>query len=190
MRQSLFQVISRLRNLGDLPGKHPRGGKNIIKAKPPCHLELNSFGLSADSHSRQSSFSPSVAASRGLTVGTKGREVPQEPWWEGCEGNGISGIVRMGRKKSLLASSPCYMCSPCLCVLLYILLSGFPYATCLSLRAPGRVFNVVHRWCSQKSRYLLMGFCAKRFHCSFQKSACLCQYAQTPILPRPPLPCS
>lgn len=190
MRQSLFQVISCLRNLGDLPGKHPRGGKNIIKAKPPCHLELNSFGLSADSHSRQSSFSPSVAASRGLTVGTKGREVPQEPWWEGCEGNGISGIVRMGRKKSLLASSPCYMCSPCLCVLLYILLSGFPYATCLSLRAPGRVFNVVHRWCSQKSRYLLMGFCAKRFHCSFQKSACLCQYAQTPILPRPPLPCS
>lgn len=190
MGQSLFQVISCLRNLGDLPGKHPRGENNISKAKPVCHLSVSSFGSSAHSHSRQSSFSPSVVASRGLTAGTKGPEGPQEPRWEGSEENGIWDIVGMGRKKSLLAFSPCYMCFPCLCVLLYILLSGLPHATCLGVRAPGRVFNVVHRWCSQKSRYLLMGFGAKRFHCSFQKSACLCQYAQTPILQGHPLPCS
>lgn len=36
------------------------------------------------------------------------------------------------------------------------------------------MFNVVHRWCSQKSCYLLTGFCARRFHCSFAiKKVCV-----------------
>lgn len=104
--------------------------------------------------------------------------MPQDPLWGGCEGNGISGIERMGRKRSLLASSPSYVCCPCLCVLLYILLFGFPRATCCSLCALGWVFNVVHRWCSQKSPCLLMRFCAKHFHCSLQESLCLCKYPQ------------
>lgn len=64
MRQSLFQVTSWLKNMGDLLEKHLRkkcfpAGFNI---RPLCHLALNDFDLPADSHSWQN-LSPSVTTS-------------------------------------------------------------------------------------------------------------------------------
>lgn len=51
----------------------------------------------------------------------------------GCEKSRMWVMMRIRRKRSLLASAPPYMCSPCLRALLYALLSWFLYTSCFSL---------------------------------------------------------
>lgn len=173
----------------DLLGKRLRK-INVSNIRPLHRLALNSFALPADSHS-WGGFFPFCGSIVGPHSGHR-RDVRclRNHCGEAGAGNGIRVLWGWGGKHLFWLLPPSYMCSPHLCVLLYILLSGFLCATCFSLRALGQVFNVVHRWCSQKSRYLLMGFCAKHFHCSFQQPACLCKYVQTLILLKHPLPCS